>query len=108
MNTYQVRVYWSDESDGNLDSCFDVKAHSIDHAWDKALKHYFVDPYKAQKNGEFMDEHFIFDMFFDVYTSSYRFKDEINPNQLEFNEDGEIENVRTYTIQVLADGSESE
>ena len=108
MNTYQVRVYWSDESSGDLDSCFDVKAKDYESAWDKAFNEYFTDPIKAKQAGEFIGEHFIYDMFYDPYTNSYRFKDEIDIDQLKVNEDGEIENVRTYTMEIRTDEDENE
>ena len=104
MNTYQVRVYWSDESNGDLDSCFDVKAKDYESAWDKAFNEYFTDPIKAKQAGEFIGEHFIYDMFLDPYYSSYVFEHDLSP---ELDDDFEFENIRTYTIEVRSE-SESE
>jgi hypothetical protein len=104
LKTYSVRITWSDENNGDLDSNSIVRANSIEEAFNEVFS-MFKDPKKLEKEGTFYDENtFSYETIMDEATLELVLLSELDEEDYKYNEDGEIENyIRTYTISIYED-----
>jgi hypothetical protein len=108
--TYSVRITWSDENNGDLESSSSIEANSLESAFNDFFLGYFKDPKKVKDEGQFIDENtFTYETIMDNDTLELMLLSELDEEDYKYNEDGEIENyIRTYTISIYNEDEEEE